>query len=337
MKKTIALGCFIALTGISSAAFAQSKNKKSSPIVLKTKSDTISYALAQYITTGLKQHVLALGVLKDTTEISLIDDYELRFENADDAGKAALKKEYEQKKKETIALNDANLAAFTKGAKAALTAIKKEENSYNAGIGIGNQLRTVREQFEKDVLDGESLDNNIFSQSFIAAFQEEEPLIDNAGNLIQQLAAEKQQAEEIAKAEELKAAYGDKISEGVQFLAENKQKEGVVTLPSGLQYKVIEEGTGEIPFYPDQVTVHYEGRLLDGTVFDSSYQRGEPATFGVGQVIKGWTEALLIMPKGSKWTVYIPYDLAYGDRDQGVIKPYSTLIFDIELIDVIKK
>jgi FKBP-type peptidyl-prolyl cis-trans isomerase FklB len=107
-------------------------------------------------------------------------------------------------------------------------------------------------------------------------------------------------------------------------------------LPDGLQYQVITEGTGEKPTISDRVKVHYHGTLTDGTVFDSSIERGEPAVFGVAQVIKGWTEALQLMPVGSKWILYIPYDLAYGGRDAGKIKPFSNLIFEIELLDIEK-
>ncbi|MEG1904749.1 MAG: FKBP-type peptidyl-prolyl cis-trans isomerase [Bacteroidales bacterium] len=123
--------------------------------------------------------------------------------------------------------------------------------------------------------------------------------------------------------------------EGEAFLKENKTKEGVVTTESGLQYKIESAGTGAIPTAEDQVKVHYTGKLLDGTVFDSSVERGEPATFGVTQVIKGWTEALQLMPVGSKWTLYIPSDLAYGDRAAGPkIKPNSTLVFEVELLGI---
>lgn len=123
--------------------------------------------------------------------------------------------------------------------------------------------------------------------------------------------------------------------EGEKFLAENKTKDGVITTESGLQYKIDSVGTGPIPTADDQVTVHYTGRLLDGTVFDSSVERGQPATFGVTQVIKGWTEALQMMPVGSKWTLYIPAELAYGDRAAGPkIKPNSTLVFDVQLLGI---
>jgi len=125
---------------------------------------------------------------------------------------------------------------------------------------------------------------------------------------------------------------------GKKFLAENAKKEGVITLPSGLQYMVLKEGKGIKPTANDEVTTHYHGMLIDGTVFDSSVERGQPATFGVSQVIPGWTEALQLMTEGSKWRLFIPSNLAYGERGAGgSIGPNATLIFDVELIKVIKK
>ena len=122
---------------------------------------------------------------------------------------------------------------------------------------------------------------------------------------------------------------------GEAFLAQNKEKEGVVTLPSGLQYQIIKEGTGASPTRTDKVTTHYHGTLLDGTVFDSSYERGQPATFPVNGVIAGWTEALQLMKEGAKWRLFIPSELAYGSRGAGQdIGPDTTLIFDVELISV---
>ncbi|UFH57367.1 FKBP-type peptidyl-prolyl cis-trans isomerase [Spirosoma sp. KNUC1025] len=125
---------------------------------------------------------------------------------------------------------------------------------------------------------------------------------------------------------------------GDAFLAENKAKAGVTTTKSGLQYSVEKEGTGAKPTATDRVKVHYTGKLIDGKVFDSSVERGQPAEFGVSEVIKGWTEALQLMPVGSKWKLYIPSDLAYGDRGAGAdIKPGSTLVFDVELLDIVKQ
>jgi len=133
-----------------------------------------------------------------------------------------------------------------------------------------------------------------------------------------------------------KAAGNRKIGE--EFLAANKTKQGVITLPSGLQYSVIKEGTGPKPAATDKVKVHYEGKLLDGFIFDSSIQRGEPIEFNVNGVIPGWTEALQLMPVGSKWMLFIPADLAYGDNQAGPnIKPGSTLIFEVELLDIVKE
>lgn len=131
------------------------------------------------------------------------------------------------------------------------------------------------------------------------------------------------------------AAASENQKAGEAFLAENKNKEGVKTLPSGLQYEVLNEGTGKSPSASDKVTTHYHGTLIDGTTFDSSYERGQPATFPVNGVIAGWTEALQLMKEGAKWRLYIPSNLAYGAQGAGdVIGPNSTLIFDVELISV---
>ncbi|MBQ5925386.1 MAG: FKBP-type peptidyl-prolyl cis-trans isomerase, partial [Paludibacteraceae bacterium] len=122
-----------------------------------------------------------------------------------------------------------------------------------------------------------------------------------------------------------------------KFLAENAKRANVVTLESGLQYEVITEAIGQKPVASDKVKVHYHGTLIDGTVFDSSVRRGEPATFGVTQVIQGWVEALQLMPVGSKWKLYIPYQLAYGEQGAGqMIAPYSALIFEVELLEIVK-
>lgn len=126
------------------------------------------------------------------------------------------------------------------------------------------------------------------------------------------------------------------LKAGEEFLAINKKRPGVVTLPSGLQYEIIKEGNGPKPKATDQVECHYHGTLIDGTVFDSSVERGQPATFGVNQVIPGWVEALQLMPVGSKWKLFIPSNLAYGERGAGQsIEPNSTLIFEVEILDIV--
>lgn len=136
--------------------------------------------------------------------------------------------------------------------------------------------------------------------------------------------------------EKIKVEAKENREKGLKFLEENKQKEGVVTLPSGLQYRVLIEGDGPLPTAADTVECHYKGSLIDGIVFDSSYKRGEPETFQVGGVIQGWIEALQMMKAGSKWELMIPPDLAYGDRGAGsLIKPGSTLVFDVELLGIV--
>jgi FKBP-type peptidyl-prolyl cis-trans isomerase len=139
--------------------------------------------------------------------------------------------------------------------------------------------------------------------------------------------------------EKMQEAAAKNNKEGEAFLAANKSKEGVVTLPSGLQYKILTAGTGPKPTATDSVVCNYQGSFVNGTIFDSSYKRGQPATFGVGQVIKGWTEALQLMPVGSKWQLFIPSSLAYGERGEprGGIEPNETLIFEVELISIVDK
>jgi FKBP-type peptidyl-prolyl cis-trans isomerase FklB len=138
----------------------------------------------------------------------------------------------------------------------------------------------------------------------------------------------------------MQSARGEKSADnkkaGAAFLAENKKKPGVVTLPSGLQYMILQEGTGPKPTLSDNVKCHYSGSFIDGNVFESSYNNNQPATFQLGQVIRGWTEALQMMPVGSKWRLFIPSELGYGDIDRGTIPPGSTLIFDVELLEIVK-
>ena len=137
-----------------------------------------------------------------------------------------------------------------------------------------------------------------------------------------------------AKERNMMLEFGSNREQGELFLSENAKKVGVNVLPSGVQYKVLKKGTGAVPTETSRVKVHYEGKTLDGKVFDSSYKRGQPVEMRANQVIKGWTDALTHMPAGSIWEVYIPQELAYGERQQGDIKPFSMLIFKIELLEV---
>lgn len=170
------------------------------------------------------------------------------------------------------------------------------------------------------------MDYDLFMLGIKDMFEGNTPLIESAAAnmLVVNYLQDKQ-----AKAGE------DNMAKGTSFLEENKSKAGVVVLPSGLQYKILEEGTGNMPSADDEVKVHYEGKLIDGTIFDSSIQRGEPIVFGVNQVIKGWQEALQLMKEGSRWMLYIPADLAYGASGAGdVIGPNEVLIFEVELIAI---
>lgn len=209
----------------------------------------------------------------------------------------------------------------------------KKKAAYYAGIQIGQQIsnRMIKginhEVFGDDSTKTISLKN--FMAGFVAGTTGKKGLmsVDSAQILAQRLI-------QTIKAKELEKTYGPNKVAGEQFLAENAKKEGVKTLPSGVQYKVIKEGTGAIPADTSLVKVNYEGRLINDSIFDSSYKRGEPTTFRANQVIKGWTEALCHMPEGSVWEVYIPQELAYGEREQNIIKPFSALIFKIELLEV---
>ena len=210
-----------------------------------------------------------------------------------------------------------------------------KQKAYMVGMSIAQQVNErmlpgVRKEFEQTP---DSIIAELFYRGFTDALLGDTTLFSQAR--AEDDFTTKQQADKAIREEKL---YGPNRDAGIKFLEENAKKDGVITLPSGLQYKVLVQGTGEVPQSSDKVKVHYEGRLLDGTVFDSSYKRDEPTEFTPSQVIKGWSEALTMMPVGSKWQLYIPYELAYGERGAGAdIKPYSMLIFDVELLDIVKK
>ena len=197
--------------------------------------------------------------------------------------------------------------------------------SYALGLGIGQQLAQMG---------ANNLNVDDFAQSIRDVLEGHELKMKHqeAQQIVQQYFMEQEQKMNAKMAEAGKKAK----AEGEQYLAENQKKEGVVTLPSGLQYQVLKEGNGKKPTAKDQVKCHYEGFLIDGTVFDSSVQRGEPAVFGLQQVIAGWTEGLQLMQEGAKYRFFIPYRLAYGEGGAGqMIPPFAALIFDVELIEVL--
>lgn len=233
-------------------------------------------------------------------------------------------------------VDSTHLADFVEGFKEAIAATgDSSKQARMKGMDIASQLQQrMLPGIKQDFTDTpDSIVEQLLYRGFTDAI-----LGDTV--VMQQQAAEeffkqKQATNKAAKEEKL---YGANRDAGRQFLAENKQKEGVITTPSGLQYKILVKGDGEVPQRTDKVKVHYEGRLVDGTVFDASSKHGtEPSSFRADQVIKGWTEALTMMPVGSKWQLYIPYELAYGDRNMGNIKPFSMLIFDVELVGIDKK
>ena len=196
--------------------------------------------------------------------------------------------------------------------------------SYALGLGIGRQLAQMG---------AEQLSIDDFAQAIKDVVAGGQLKLDEAEAqvIVQEFFQKQEEKQRAAAAETAKKAK----EEGEKYLAENAKKEGVVTLPSGLQYLVIKEGNGKRPKATDKVKCHYEGMLVDGTLFDSSVQRGEPATFPLNQVIAGWTEGLQLMTEGSKYRFFIPYTLGYGERGAGAsIPPFAALVFDVELIEV---
>ena len=225
---------------------------------------------------------------------------------------------------------------FLKGFLEGVNKSQSNNKSYNAGYQIGQQVGSQGfENMDRGIFGNDStkaLNKSNFLAGFADALQKKAQTSTQAANdyvstYVKEL-----------RSKQLEEQFGENKAAGEKFLAENAKKEGVVTTESGLQYKIIKAGKGEIPTKESTVKVHYKGTLIDGTEFDSSYSRKEPAKFGVTNVIKGWTEALQLMPIGSKWELYIPQELAYGERQSGShIKPFSALVFEVELLEIEKK
>ena len=231
-------------------------------------------------------------------------------------------------------IDSASIAIFLQAFEETINAGESAEaKARSAGVEIANQVRGrmlpgVTNEF-KDTPD--SIEADLFYRGFTDALRQDTTHFKQ--DAAEKYFGQKQEAGKKAREEKL---YGPNRRAGEQFMKENAKKDSVITTASGLQYKVLVKGTGDVPQMSDKVQVHYEGRLIDGTVFDASAKHGDkPAEFQPDQVIKGWTEALTMMPVGSKWQLYIPQELAYGERNMGNIKPYSALIFDVELVGIV--
>ena len=261
---------------------------------LKSDVDTVSYAIGMAQTQGLKDYLVGRLGI-DTT---YMDDF---------------------------------IKGLNEGANAG---DDKKKAAYYAGIQIGQQISNQMVKGINNELFGDDSTKTISLKNFMAGFVAGTTgkgglmTVDSAQQVAQDMMR-------TIKAKSMEKEFGPNKEAGEKYLAANAKKEGVKTFEDGVQYKVIKEGTGALPKDTSLVKVHYEGKTIDGKVFDSSYERGKPAEFRANQVIKGWTEALVHMPAGSIWEVYIPQELAYGERQQGAdIKPFSALIFKIELIEV---
>ncbi|EJW90471.1 peptidylprolyl isomerase [gut metagenome] len=236
-----------------------------------------------------------------------------------------------------LGVDTAYIVDFIKGVNDGAEKTSKRDVAYLAGLQIGQQISNQMVRgINMELFAGDSTKTiskeNILAGFIAGTFKNHSVMTMQQADMYTRIAPETIKAKAVAE------RYAEYKVENEKFLADNKTKEGIKTTASGLQYKVIKEGKGEIPSETSRVKVHYKGTLIDGTEFDSSYKREKPAVFGVKQVIKGWSEALMMMPVGSKWELYIPQELAYGDSQTGTgqIKPFSTLIFEVELLDIEK-
>lgn len=228
-------------------------------------------------------------------------------------------------------IDSAHVANFIRGLEQGCKEADAEQKAYFMGMQIGQQVSGQMYEYNNRRIFGTDTTNSLSKENYLAGFvaavkRQTAVSIDSANAYVH-----KHQA--VIKEKALEAQYADYKKENEDFLAQNKSKEGIQTTASGLQYKIITKGTGAVPADTSKVEVTYKGTLIDGTEFDKSEK---PISFKVSQVIKGWTEALTMMPVGSKWELYIPQELAYGSQQQGKIKPFSTLIFEVELLDIEK-
>lgn len=235
-----------------------------------------------------------------------------------------------------LGIDSTNMAHFRRGVQEGMTKTSKADEAYLAGVQIGQQVAgRMYEAINDRIFAGDST-QKLSKSNILAGFID--AMKNKAKVSVDSATAYVDAQTKIIKHKANLVKYADNKAAGEKFLAENAKNDSVKTTPSGLQYKILKVGKGPVPADSSSVKVHYRGTLIDGTEFDSSYQRSEPATFRANQVIKGWTEALTMMPVGSKWMVYIPQELGYGENGSGAkINPFSALIFEIELIGIDKK
>lgn len=308
---------------------------------LKTENDTLSYIFGAYmVDQGLVGYLEQIKVYTDTAQVRGFYMRQIQADSTATQKNDSLRKEMKFKVDSIAKANDRNVAEFLKGFKEAASA-PDSKSAYNAGYTLGGSFsqgnfpQVMAQYYGQDTK--EKINVDAFLAAFSNSLKKKEALIPNATMEFNMRMQAKQMELQKKQEEEMKAQHADRIASEEKFLEENKSKEGVVTLPSGVQYKILKAGNGPIPKATDMVKVHYHGTLIDGTVFDSSVDRGNPSSFNVNGVIRGWTEVLQLMPVGSKWMVYIPENLAYGGQDRGTIPPFSALIFEVELLGIEKK
>lgn len=332
--KFFALSALVVMT----VAMASCNNRASAPRTnLRTTTDTISYAWGVNLANeGLTQLLEQMGVIQPSWMIE--SNFQSRINAADSADVPALERQKRVALDSLERANTSRLNEFIRGLRA--TASLEAESPYAAGLDIGMRLSqhfipsVNHSLFGEDAT--ESVNVNQILAGMIKSLQNRQLAIplDEASWIFQQAMARAEEEQMARHEEQLREQFAEQIAAGAAFLVENARRAGVTVLPSGLQYEIIREGRGPRPTASDRVRVHYHGTLIDGEVFDSSVNRGESITFGVTQVIQGWVEALQLMPVGSKWKLFIPYDLAYGAQQAGIISPFSTLIFEVELLGI---
>lgn len=339
MKKTVIISLLGFLLALSLLMFS-CNDPSSQKVTLKNSVDSLSYAQGVSIADqGLAQFLEQMGIIESASNVQY--EYQMKIAAADSVGKIALQKELQHKVDSLNKINAPRLNEFIRGLKAGLNL--KEKSAYGSGYSVGTQFsQQMIPQINQMLANVDStyeMDKNLFLSGLVSTLKNKELAVNriDAGPVVQNMMNKVQTAQQARQEEKLREQYKDSIAAGDAFMAENGKREGVITLPSGLQYEVLKQGKGAVPTDKDRVKVHYHGTLINGTEFDSSVNRGEPAVFGVTGVIPGWTEALKMMPVGSKWKLYVPYQLAYGSQDRGTIKPFSNLIFEVELLGIEKK